>query len=522
MAIETQYNIVKVNELRPITTAQGVDEIIINDVDSFPLETKKITAENFAYSIKDYILPIAGEGANGVLGGVKIGDGLTINPITGVLSNDVLILDDLDDVIILNPEAGHVLRYNGVQWINEAEGGIVNVIAGEGLSGGGTQGDITIDVNAGRGLSIVNDAVTVNANAGLEIVNDQINVRINSGLTFTENKITIVPGVGLNISNNSLNFVPSLGLEQNGAGIKVDEGRGLTFVDNNLTVDLGGALYFNNNKIDIQDATYTVKGVSKFAPLVDRIEDIRGTSSYEEDFVNPAFVDKMSSVPTGAVFFFAMRQAPDGYLFCDGSTVSQTTYPYLFQAIGNLYNDGSEATGQFRLPDLRDEFLRGATTTDAVAAPGTRSRIVGSKESDRYKSHNHKIDLNYTEAFCVTPGAFPTTNTSGFVWGFTMNNCTPPHRQLSDGTYQIGDGDYYYNFENGQFQQSEINEVSAADASPFYTEPNIPPGCARVSMPVRLDVSDQSITVSPEGTIPVTDVDETRPRNIALLPCIKT
>ena len=99
MAFETQYNIVKVNELRAITLAAGDDEIIINDLDSSPLETKKITVVDLANSIKDYILPIA---TPETLGGVKIGEGLTINPITGVLSNDVLVLDDLDDVIILN------------------------------------------------------------------------------------------------------------------------------------------------------------------------------------------------------------------------------------------------------------------------------------------------------------------------------------------------------------------------------------------------------------------------------------
>ena len=244
MTVETQYNVVKVNELREITVAQGVDQLIINDIDSSPLETKKITAENLALSIKDYILPIASED---VLGGVKIGHGLTINPITGVLSNDIFILDDLDDVIILNAEAGHILRYNGVQWVNEEEGGITNIIAGNGLSGGGYEGDIILHVNAGPGLSIINDVITVNVNAGLEILNDAINVRLNSGLTFTDNRITPVPGVGLNISNNAINFVPGFGLIQAGPGIKVDEGKGLKFEDNKLTVVPGANLEYDTN-----------------------------------------------------------------------------------------------------------------------------------------------------------------------------------------------------------------------------------------------------------------------------------
>ena len=92
MAVETQYNIVKVNELREVTSVTGTDELIINDTDSSPLETKKVKVEQFALDIKDYILPIA---TDTLLGGVKIGNGLTINPITGVLSNDINILDDL-------------------------------------------------------------------------------------------------------------------------------------------------------------------------------------------------------------------------------------------------------------------------------------------------------------------------------------------------------------------------------------------------------------------------------------------
>ena len=250
MAIETQYNIVKVNELRPITTAMGNDEIIINDVDSYPLETKKITAENFAKSIKDYILPIAGEGPNGVLGGVKIGDGLTINPITGVLSNDVLTLGDLDDVIILNPEAGHVLRHNGVQWVNEAEGGFTNIIAGEGLSGGGTTGEIVLNVNAGRGLSIVNDAVTVNVNAGLEIVNDYINVRLNTGLTFSDNKITYVLTSPLLVKNGALTVDVGKGLMVSGTKLQTKNGRGLLHTsDEYLELDIGQGLSFQGNTL---------------------------------------------------------------------------------------------------------------------------------------------------------------------------------------------------------------------------------------------------------------------------------
>ena len=237
MAIETQYNVVKVNELREITVAQGNDEIVINDLDSSPLETKKITAENLALSIKDYILPIAGEGTDGKLGGVKIGDGLTINPISGVLSNDVVSLNDLDDVIVLNPEANHVLRYNGVQWVNQSEGGFTNIIAGDGLSGGGTEGEIVLNVNAGLGLSINNDLLTFNAGKGLAFTGDYVDVQVAPGLTITGNQVALVPGNGIVVQDQS---------------VQVNTGKGLKFVGSELTADIGGGLIFSGNRIEVE------------------------------------------------------------------------------------------------------------------------------------------------------------------------------------------------------------------------------------------------------------------------------
>lgn len=56
------------------------------------------------------------------------------------------------------------------------------------------------------------------------------------------------------------------------------------------------------------------------------------------------------SVPTGTVLPFAGTTAPNGYLFCDGSAVSTTTYAALFAVIGTTYGG---AGPNFNLPDLR-------------------------------------------------------------------------------------------------------------------------------------------------------------------------
>lgn len=296
MAVETQYNIVKVNELREITVAQGVDELIINDLDSSPLETKKITAENLALSIKDYILPIA---TDEVLGGVKIGDGLTINPITGVLSNDILILDDLQDVIILNPEVGHILRYNGNQWINQAEGGFDNIVAGEGLSGGGTEGTVFLHVNAGPGLRVENDMVRFNDGQGLAINADYVDVQLNPGLVISQNKITIVTGAGLAVSQGQLVPVLGNGLEFQGQSIAAnlsDEGfvfdnghialnlgNGLHFFNNTLAVHIGSGLKFTNGVLEGNSILPELNDVEINNPQDDQILQYNGNSNVWEN-----------------------------------------------------------------------------------------------------------------------------------------------------------------------------------------------------------------------------------------------
>lgn len=527
MAVETQYYVVKVNELAQIKVAQGADEIIINDVDTSPLETKKITAKDFAISIKDYILPIA---TDTILGGVKIGDGLTINPITGVLSNDIKSLTDLDDVIILEPKAGEVIRYNGVQWINQEEGGFTNIIAGDGLYGGGTEGEVILHVNAGAGLSIQQDQVTVNAGNGLEIIGDMLDVAITSPMVFVSNRLSIVTGTGLNISGGAINFVPSLGLIPQGPGIRVDNGNGLIFEGNKLVAPPGNNLVQDNRGfIAALDMSYDDKGVTKFAPLLDRIEDFRGTSSYHKDAVNPALLDKLSFVPTGSVFYFAGRKVPEGFLFCDGSKLNKTLYRFLYDVIEDTYNDGTENDDEFRLPDLRNEFVRGATTTADAGPEG--ERIVGSKQGYQTEllPHTHYIPEGSSSseevqvsgsASVTTPGAFPTSQTSGFVWGFTMNRCNTPHRFVPETNSYVEDetGNFYFNHTEDRWEEGTLYE------DPQGRMVNIPPGCAAVSFPVdlNLSVNGGDLQISwPTETHETKIEQEVRPRNIALLPCIK-
>ncbi len=69
---------------------------------------------------------------------------------------------------------------------------------------------------------------------------------------------------------------------------------------------------------------------------------------------------KDSSVyaPPGAVIAYAAPRPPEGWLECNGATISRTAYADLFAAIGTVFGVGDGAT-TFSLPDLRSEFIRG-------------------------------------------------------------------------------------------------------------------------------------------------------------------
>lgn len=105
-----------------------------------------------------------------------------------------------------------------------------------------------------------------------------------------------------------------------------------------------------------------------------------------------------SLVPTGSVLPFAGSEAPSGFLMCDGSTVSRSTYAKLFSVIGEAHGEGDGST-TFNLPDYRGRFLRGvdggagidpdAETRTAMATGGATGDAVGSVQTDAIQTHTH-------------------------------------------------------------------------------------------------------------------------------------
>jgi len=98
---------------------------------------------------------------------------------------------------------------------------------------------------------------------------------------------------------------------------------------------------------------------------------------------DPSWVTPAAN-PTGTIIAFADDAAPTGYLECDGSAVSRSTYSALFAVVGTTWGAGNGST-TFNVPDLRGEFLRGWDH-----GKGTDSgRTFASSQSEMIGPHSH-------------------------------------------------------------------------------------------------------------------------------------
>lgn len=94
--------------------------------------------------------------------------------------------------------------------------------------------------------------------------------------------------------------------------------------------------------------------------------------------------------PAGVIVDYGGAAAPTGWLLCDGSAVSRTTYADLFAAIGTQYGAGDGST-TFNVPDFRGRVSVGLGTHADVNALGDND---GSALASRTPKHNHTLKLS--------------------------------------------------------------------------------------------------------------------------------
>lgn len=98
------------------------------------------------------------------------------------------------------------------------------------------------------------------------------------------------------------------------------------------------------------------------------------------------YVDAKIGAPavSGFIGIWGGAGTPAGWLPCDGSAVSRTTYSALFAAIGTTHGAGNGST-TFNVPDLR-----GRAPMGAGSGPGLTARTAGQQVGDEnLQQHAH-------------------------------------------------------------------------------------------------------------------------------------
>ena len=132
-------------------------------------------------------------------------------------------------------------------------------------------------------------------------------------------------------------------------------------------------------------------------------------------------------IPVGIVQAFAGTTTPQGWLLCDGSAVSRTTYAALFAVIGTTYGAGNGST-TFNLPNLTNRFIQGNSTSGSVKAAGLPN-IKGEIGFRAFDADN-LITIN-----SLTPKAFAFTQGNGATFDWKIDRVTNSDNQKCDTLY---------------------------------------------------------------------------------------
>lgn len=106
-----------------------------------------------------------------------------------------------------------------------------------------------------------------------------------------------------------------------------------------------------------------------------------------------AAVVQQALVPAGSILATGRATAPSGFLLCDGTAVSRTTYADLFTAISTAFGAGDGST-TFNLPDLRQRFPLGKAASGTGATLGGTGGAIdhvhtGPSHTHTGPSHTH-------------------------------------------------------------------------------------------------------------------------------------
>ena len=282
-----------------------------------------------------------------------------------------------------------------------------------------------------------------------------------------------------------------------------------------------------------------------------------------------------SAGPVGSVIMFAASTPPSGYLIANGAEVSRTTYAGLYAVIGTTFGDG-DGSLTFNLPDMRGYFARGwdstgtvdknishqdgTTTVSSTSVTGLITKYLkagmsvsgpGVPAATTISSISNSTDIDLSAAVVAISGTTTNASTSitgisstvGIVVGSTITGTGIPastiviavntstsitisNNATASGTVNIAFSSVSLKFSGtrsfGSYQADTNAPITVSDPGHYHgsmqnagTETGVTGGDSNdQSFYGVTDNAFTGISIHNQGS-------ESRPKNVALLPCIK-
>lgn len=166
--------------------------------------------------------------------------------------------------------------------------------------------------------------------------------------------------------------------------------------------------------------------------------EVPTTAKWNKLWSNDADFDTRISqaAPVASIHAYGGSTAPTGWLICDGSAVSRTTYAALFAIIGTTYGAGNGST-TFNLPDLRGKIPvgrdSGQTEFDVLGETGgAKTHTLSTTE---IPSHQHSYGpTGSSGAFGMVDSVSASSSglrQTGFTGGGAAHNNLQPYQVIN-------------------------------------------------------------------------------------------
>ena len=136
-------------------------------------------------------------------------------------------------------------------------------------------------------------------------------------------------------------------------------------------------------------------------------------TKYDFDGANLTGIE---GIPTATIVPWSSASVPSGFLECNGTAVSRSTYSALFAIVGTTYGAGDGST-TFNTPDLQDNTPVGKSGTKALGSTGgsnttTATGNVGGSTANATLSTAQLASHNHSASFGAPPGGYNPASVS--------------------------------------------------------------------------------------------------------------